>query len=113
MGCAAQGQLGRPHKSKDPANCFIHTPKSLSFDILIKQITCGGSHVLLLSASNELFSFGNNSYGQLGLNDKHFPFSTAPLLVQTVQRIQGRIVSIKAGGKHNLMLIDGGVESKE
>lgn len=59
----------------------MNTPKSLSFDILIKQVSCGGSHTLILSKQGELFSIGSNEYGQLGLNDRQLTFTTAPLLI--------------------------------
>jgi alpha-tubulin suppressor-like RCC1 family protein len=38
-------------------------PKSLSFDILIKTISCGSSFTMILSKSGELFSIGSNEYG--------------------------------------------------
>lgn len=86
QGCDYYGQLGH---GQDPAqhdrNRHVNVPKSLSFDILIKQVSCGGSHTLILSKQGELFSIGSNEYGQLGLNDRQLNFTTAPLLVQEVQ----------------------------
>jgi len=35
----------------------------------ITQISCGGHHSLVLDSKGQVFSFGNNKYGQLGLRD--------------------------------------------
>jgi alpha-tubulin suppressor-like RCC1 family protein len=44
-------------------NKTVMIPKSLSFDILIKSISCGASFTMILSKSGELFSIGSNEYG--------------------------------------------------
>ena len=38
-------------------------------DQLIRQVVCGKYHTFILKESGELFAFGNNKYGQLGLGD--------------------------------------------
>ena len=35
----------------------------------IKQIACGENHTIILTNNGQVHSFGNNEYGQLGLND--------------------------------------------
>lgn len=107
IGSDVWGQLGHAqNKQADPKDRYVSNPKSLSFDILIDQVTCGASHTIILSQRQEVFSFGSNSHGQLGLNDRHLPFSTAPLLLLPVKRMTGTIKKIVAGGRHNLMLIE-------
>lgn len=38
-------------------------------DVIIRKIVCGSSYVLAISDVSELFSWGYNSIGQLGLGD--------------------------------------------
>ena len=83
-------------------------PKSLSFDILIKDVSCGGAHTLILSKSGDLFSIGSNEFGQLGLNDRQLKFTTAPLLVQEAKNMNVTIKQIATGSAHNLILTDNG-----
>ena len=37
----------------------------------MRQIVCGGFHSFILKESGELFAFGYNDYGQLGLGDNN------------------------------------------
>lgn len=84
------------------------TPKSLSFDILIKAVSCGGAHTLILSRQGELFSIGSNEYGQLGLNDRQLTFTTAPLLIQEIQSRGLQVKQMASGQSHSLILTDNG-----
>ena len=64
QGCDFNGQLGHGiDPKKHNRKKYIMKPKSLSFDILIKQVNCGASFTLILSKQGELFSIGSNEYG--------------------------------------------------
>ncbi|GGG17668.1 fibronectin type III domain-containing protein [Paenibacillus aceti] len=64
----------------------------------IKAVTAGDSHTLVLDNNGEVWGFGRNSYGQLGIGNKSSP-QTTPV------RIEGLIASsIVAGGNHSLAL---------
>ena len=105
VGCDFSGQLGHgAEPKKHDRSKFICVPKSLSFDILIKQVSCGAEHTLILSKKGELFSIGSNEYGQLGLNDKGLEFTTAPLLVQETQNRGLNIKSVSCGMNHCALL---------
>ena len=84
-GCDSHGQLGHAREKHASNEACVVLPKSLSFDILIAQVACGASHTLLLSAKGEVFGFGSNEFGQLGLNDRQLDCATAPLLVPPFQ----------------------------
>jgi alpha-tubulin suppressor-like RCC1 family protein len=92
LGCDYEGQLGH---GQDPLTHdrtrHVTLPKSLSFDILIKSVACGGAHTLILSKTGELFSIGSNEFGQLGLNDRQLKFTTAPLLIQEAKNMNVEI----------------------
>ena len=64
-GNASKGQLGHGSDSKQ---FRLHTPKSFSFNVLIKQVTAGQTHSLFLTQGGKVFSFGDNSHGQLGIS---------------------------------------------
>lgn len=51
-----------------PPFSFKH--KFLNTNCLCLQIVCGYAHTLALSDEGELFSWGANSYGQLGTGNK-------------------------------------------
>ena len=40
-------------------------------DKQIRQVVCGWDHSFILKESGELFAFGRNNYGQLGLGDNN------------------------------------------
>ena len=70
----------------------------------VAQMTCGSDHVLAVSQRGDLFSFGLNSRGQLGLGDI-LPRSQ-PTLVKALAGI--RTVSIACGDWHSLVLSEFG-----
>lgn len=60
------GQLGFPCTE------FINNITLVPFFIgkNVKEISCGGFHTLVLTDDDELYSFGSNAFGQLGLDDR-------------------------------------------
>lgn len=63
---------------------YCDEPKSLSFDVIITQISCGDHHAAFISGDGYLFSFGRNTEGQLGVGDPSLVKSSAPLLVDSL-----------------------------
>ena len=51
--------------------------------IHIMQIACGGNHSMVLTASGNLYAFGKNDFGQLGLHDTID--RCFPTLIQSLQ----------------------------
>ena len=57
-------------------------PNSLSFDLVIEQLSCGDNHVAFLTATrsaSQLFTLGSNDVGQLGIGDPEIKYSTYPV----------------------------------
>jgi len=68
----------------------------------IRQIVCGGSHhTMVLNDANQLYAFGDNEEGQLGLGDND-DRNVATL----VGGIGGGIRQIVCGGYHTMVLND-------
>jgi hypothetical protein len=61
-------------------------PKSLSFDIIISQISCGDYHAAFISGEGFTFSVGKNTDGQLGVGDPSLTHSSAPLLIDSLPK---------------------------
>ncbi|NWU72239.1 HERC4 ligase, partial [Pterocles burchelli] len=97
-GLATDGQLGLPGTEE-----CIRVPrniKSLS-DIQIVQVACGYYHSLALSKGSEVFSWGQNKYGQLGLGYE-YKKQNSPHVIKSLLGIP--FAQIAAGGAHSFVL---------
>ncbi|XP_021404911.2 putative E3 ubiquitin-protein ligase HERC4 [Lonchura striata] len=86
------------HWAKDSANC----PKTRLVKGLgsrnIVQIACGDQHAMALCRGGELFTWGQNTHGQLGVGSQTM---LTPEL-QLVERLKGiPLAQIAAGGAHS------------
>ncbi|NXJ48207.1 HERC4 ligase, partial [Spizaetus tyrannus] len=74
--------------------------KSLS-EIQIVQVACGYYHSLALSKGSEVFSWGQNKYGQLGLGYE-YKKQNSPHVIKSLLGIP--FAQIVAGGAHSFVL---------
>ncbi|XP_077974399.1 alsin-like isoform X2 [Styela clava] len=65
----------------------------------VVKIKCGSHHTLALTSNSEVYSWGNNKYGQLGHNN---PNTSSPMKIE----YKDRIWDISAGRHHTLLLVD-------
>ncbi|KAK0149921.1 putative E3 ubiquitin-protein ligase HERC4 [Merluccius polli] len=101
-GLGSDGQLGLNNFEE-----CVRVPrniKSLS-DVQITQVACGYRHSHALSKAGQVFSWGQNRYGQLGLGMDGQGLPT-PQHVQSLQGIP--FVQIAAGGAHSFALTQSG-----
>uniref|UniRef100_T1IPE6 HECT domain-containing protein n=1 Tax=Strigamia maritima TaxID=126957 RepID=T1IPE6_STRMM len=97
------GQLGLGVKGKDEPNPSLI--KSLE-GVPLAQIACGSEHSIALSKSGAVFSWGKNTFGQLGLNDELN--REYPTLLRTLR--SHKIKYISCGEDHTATLTkEGGV----
>ncbi|XP_010081468.1 PREDICTED: probable E3 ubiquitin-protein ligase HERC4 isoform X3 [Pterocles gutturalis] len=97
-GLSTDGQLGLPGTEE-----CIRVPrniKSLS-EIQIVQVACGYYHSLALSKGSEVFSWGQNKYGQLGLGYE-YKKQNSPHVIKSLLGIP--FAQIAAGGAHSFVL---------
>ncbi|XP_073493603.1 probable E3 ubiquitin-protein ligase HERC6 [Phyllobates terribilis] len=97
-GQGSEGQLGSgqlPQQSPIPRKIT-----GLS-DIRIIQISCGHFHTVALSEDSNVFSWGKNDVGQLGLG-KQVPYQASPQLVKSVKGVP--LVQVSAGGSQSFAL---------
>ncbi|KAM5282616.1 putative E3 ubiquitin-protein ligase HERC6 isoform 2-T2 [Hipposideros larvatus] len=97
-GAGSEGQLGIEEFKE-----IVFTPKKIKAlaDIKIIQVSCGHYHSLALSGAGQVFSWGKNSHGQLGLG-KEFTSQASPQRVRSLEGIP--LAQVAAGGAHSFAL---------
>lgn len=71
-------------------------------DIKFKDIKCGKCHILAISENDELYGFGENQYGQLGLSGTNH--IKLPLKIPFFDQMAIKIKQIACGQDHSLIL---------
>ncbi|XP_064418774.1 probable E3 ubiquitin-protein ligase HERC4 isoform X2 [Latimeria chalumnae] len=97
-GLSTDGQLGLP--GTDECIRVPRTIKSLS-EVQIVQVACGHYHSLALSKGSQIYTWGQNKYGQLGLGHE-YKSQTSPQLIKSLLAIP--VGQIAAGGAHSFAL---------
>ncbi|KAH3768114.1 ADPribosylation factor subfamily protein [Pelomyxa schiedti] len=98
-GCGLQGQLGHREEVSE------RLPKFVNFfcDSKVKDLSCGDAHSLVIDEAGQLFSFGANVHGELGLGD-----NTKRSTPTLVSHFKSDVVKVAAGGSggiaHSLAL---------
>uniref|UniRef100_A0A0D9QWA7 HECT and RLD domain containing E3 ubiquitin protein ligase family member 6 n=1 Tax=Chlorocebus sabaeus TaxID=60711 RepID=A0A0D9QWA7_CHLSB len=97
-GAGSEGQLGIGEFKE-----ISFTPKKITTlnGIKIIQVSCGHYHSLALSKDSQVFSWGKNSHGQLGLG-KEIPSQASPQRVRSLEGIP--LAQVAAGGAHSFAL---------
>ena len=118
-GCGGGGRLGN-HGSYNPdyADKFeAHIVHAREYDeetgevqlvpFLAKEVSCGGQHTCALNSSGELFSWGNNRYGQLGRSvseESEVMRDCFPMLVEMPKGVS--VTMIACGDLHCVCIAD-------
>ncbi|XP_054996003.1 probable E3 ubiquitin-protein ligase HERC6 [Sorex araneus] len=97
-GACSEGQLGIGE-----VTASVHIPRTIKSlkGIRIIQVSCGDHHSLALTEGGQLFSWGSNSHGQLGLGEEG-PSQAEPRPVRSLQGIP--LAQVAAGGAHSFAL---------
>lgn len=90
------GRLGHGNCS----DVFVPQQISVFSGIGVKLVACGDTHTLLVTENGELFSFGRNQNGQLGLG--HNEDALSPQLVRDLQADKQAVTSIACGAEHSI-----------
>ncbi|OXB72100.1 UNVERIFIED_CONTAM: hypothetical protein H355_012400 [Colinus virginianus] len=97
-GAGSDGQLGLT--TIEDAVTVPRLIKKLNQQTIL-QISCGNWHCLALAADGQFFTWGQNSYGQLGLG-KECPSQASPQRVRSLDGIP--LAQVAAGGAHSFAL---------
>jgi len=82
-------------------------PRTLSFDVLITQISCGVDHALFVTADSSVFAIGSNKEGQLGVGDSQLQNTNVPIQVDTLPRGL-KVKEVSSGGWHCVAIFQTG-----
>ena len=99
-GSSSKGQLGRVERSSSSSTPVPSTGfGTIEFERPIDKIACGSEHVLLLS-EGEVWAWGWNEHGNLGLGHQE------DVYVPTKVPIQGRALNVWAGCGNSWVLVE-------
>jgi len=97
------GQLGLGNKqTKD---CYS-IPRFCTFNVVIRAVSCGNEHSAFITDKGQIFSFGNNIDGRLGLGEDSPSQSNIPCLVDLLS--SKFAVEISCGGYHTMAVMENG-----
>lgn len=78
--------MGQLSVNENNAGRVIPDPRMVSFEHLreIKSVACGTAHTLIVSELGQVYAFGDNADGQLGVSSSVIAASAQPLLVDQI-----------------------------
>ncbi|CAG0910919.1 unnamed protein product [Cyprideis torosa] len=79
---------------------MIQPGKVIGFPSLATTVVCGMHHTVVLLSSGEVFSFGANTMGQLGVGDLSTRFQPARVVLPE------KVTQVAAGNFHTLFLTE-------
>ncbi|XP_056423740.1 probable E3 ubiquitin-protein ligase HERC3 isoform X3 [Hyla sarda] len=97
-GAGSEGQLG--HSITEHSVPVPRQIKKLNLQKIL-QVSCGNQHCLALSDDGQLFTWGQNNHGQLGLGPG-FTQQSSPQGVKSLEGIP--LAQVTAGGYHSFAL---------
>ncbi|OMJ68419.1 hypothetical protein SteCoe_34128 [Stentor coeruleus] len=97
------GQLGLGNKHSGKT---YSSPRFCSFNILIKDISCGEEHSAFISQSGHVYCMGSNNDGRLGLGNKNIRQSSSPCLVEGLTSY--KCIKLSCGWGHTVVITDDG-----
>lgn len=83
-GYNGNGQLGLGNNVNQPNPCRVQ----LLQGVIISQLVCGYAHTLALSDEGSLYSWGANSYGQLGTGNKANQVSPSKVVINGERMVE-------------------------
>ncbi|OQR81723.1 hypothetical protein THRCLA_11473 [Thraustotheca clavata] len=94
-GCGIDGRLGNNSSTAQDIPTVVYGLKTLG--VVPKVVRCGGRHTCILTSTDELYTWGANDFGQLGLG--HTRQRTTPALVSFPK--PSRILDVSLGQFHS------------
>lgn len=104
-GSAMNGKLGLGPVSPDMYECFCPEPTAVRFPpgMQIKQVACGNAHTAAVTATGQLFVWGNSDAARLGIKGLKGDV-LEPVLVEQFVRKQEFISKASCGAAHTVVM---------
>ncbi|NCB01671.1 MAG: hypothetical protein EOM67_05835 [Spirochaetia bacterium] len=96
MGDSTSGKLGRPYSS---SNTYDRTPQQVSGISDVRSVSAGMNHSLVITNSNELYSFGRQENGQL-LNS----VDSDTEIISTPTKVRDNVKQAEAGENVSMII---------
>jgi len=74
---------------------------SWKIDVLVSKVVCGRTHVLALTNKGKVYAWGNNSHGQVGVNNNE---TSGPTVVTHELLIKNFLIIATMNGTRNRIL---------
>ena len=100
FGSNSSGQLGLGYSGPGTDRTI---PTAVNNMENIIAVSCGDYHTAIINVQGHLFTFGNNSFGQLGIGNKDIP-----VLHKFFKLLDVHIKQISVGGSHSMVLMENG-----
>ncbi|MBE6699855.1 MAG: hypothetical protein E7584_06435 [Ruminococcaceae bacterium] len=101
----ASGVLGNVSSPETGTNITSPTKIDLPNGVTSVSISAGTDHVLMLGSDGNVYAWGNNEYGQLGVDNDGLPLSVPTCVTE----LEGKnMIAIAAGQRFSLALSDAG-----
>lgn len=97
------GQLGLGGKLSGKT---YTVPRFCSFNVIIRDVSCGEEHSAFISASGHVYCMGSNSEGRLGIGDKSVRLTSSPCLVERLGSYKA--ISLSCGWGHTVVVTEQG-----
>lgn len=115
-GINKDGQIGYHAETPDHPCQVLITPVPVKLPLedssaKVKRVDCGRSHTLALTNMGEVYSLGNNSFGQCGrpiIDNEDYFRSQVVHRVQVPVNAEDRVVDVKCGMDHSLLVTEMG-----
>ena len=108
-GSGSKGQLGlSPSEEEEylnPAYTFTEVPTLTN----MRDVSCGQRHTIAVTENGDVYAFGDNKHGQLGLDTNTFSKTSFPVRVPSIQFDPS--VKTYCGWTHTVALSDGQIFS--
>ena len=94
------GQLGLGDNTNRDRPILVTVPDGLK----VKVVSCGGNYTMIITEDGNLYSFGYNTFGQLGLGDN--TEKDRPILVTVPDGL--KVKDVSCGGNHTVIMMEDG-----
>eukprot|EP00929_Paragymnodinium_shiwhaense_P038697 TRINITY_DN20421_c0_g1_i1.p1 TRINITY_DN20421_c0_g1~~TRINITY_DN20421_c0_g1_i1.p1 ORF type:complete len:1234 (+),score=284.39 TRINITY_DN20421_c0_g1_i1:167-3868(+) len=96
MGTSTRGALGQGPDVQQTAPIQLR----ITEEIPVRFVICGAQHSVIVTDEGRIFTFGDNSHGQLGLGDAKVKFKDVPQPLDKFTHQAGRCRLLAAGDNH-------------